>query len=147
IGTRAGFYERTGAFRDMIVTHLFQVLGFVAMEPPTALLPKPLVDEKVKVFASMMPLRREDVLRGQYDGYREEPGVAAGSQTETFIAVKAFVDNWRWTGVPFYLRTGKRLAQTRRVITLGFRRPPRRMFDLGGAGGASADEPNKLVID
>jgi glucose-6-phosphate 1-dehydrogenase len=79
IGTRAGFYEETGAFRDMIVTHLFQVLGFVAMEPPTSLSPKALVDETVKVFEAMLPVRAEDVVRGQYAGYRDEPGVAADS--------------------------------------------------------------------
>jgi len=128
IGTRADFYEPTGALRDMVVTHLLQVLGFVAMEPPTALAPRPLVDEKVKVFASLRPLEPGDVVRGQYDGYRDEPGVAADSDTETFVAVRAHVDNWRWEGVPFYLRTGKRLAATRRLLTLAFREPPRRIF-------------------
>jgi len=128
IGTRAAFYEPTGALRDMVVTHLLQVLGFVAMEPPTALEPGPLVDEKVKVFQSLRPLGPGDVVRGQYEGYREEPGVAPDSQTETFVAVRAHVDNWRWEGVPFYLRTGKRLAATRRLLTLSFREPPRRIF-------------------
>ncbi len=112
IEMRGSFYEETGAFRDMIVTHLFQVLGFVAMEPPTSLEPKALGLEREKVFDSMPPLRPEDVVRGQYAGYREEDGVAADSDTETFVAVKAFVDNWRWEGVPFYLRSGKRLAES-----------------------------------
>ena len=122
IEMRGSFYEETGAFRDMIVTHLFQVLGFVAMEPPTSLEPKPLGLEREKVFDSMPPLRPEDVVRGQYAGYREEDGVAADSDTETFVAVKAFVDNWRWEGVPFYLRSGKRLAESRHLLTVAFTR-------------------------
>jgi glucose-6-phosphate 1-dehydrogenase len=150
---RAAFYEPTGACRDMVVTHLCQLLGFVAMEPPTALAPKPLVDEKVKVFESMAPLRPEDVVRGQYDGYLQEPGVAPASETETFVALRCYVDNWRWQGVPFYLRTGKCLADSRRAVTVTFRAPPRRLFaehagtldknelsfDLSDPGGISAD--------
>jgi glucose-6-phosphate 1-dehydrogenase len=130
IGMRTSFYEQTGAFRDMIVTHLFQVLGFVAMEPPTALSAKALAAERKKVFDSMLPLGRGDVVRGQYAGYREEEGVAPDSDTETFVALRAFVDNWRWAGIPFYLRSGKRLAQTRHVVTVAFSEPPRRMFPL-----------------
>jgi glucose-6-phosphate 1-dehydrogenase len=130
VGTRAGFYEGTGAFRDMVVTHLFQVLGYVAMEPPTTLEAKVLVAEKTKVFDSMPLLRREDVVRGQYEGYRQEDGVASDSDTETFVAVRAHVDNWRWSGVPFYLRTGKRLAESHHLLTLAFKQPPRRMFPL-----------------
>ena len=130
IEMRGSFYEETGAFRDMIVTHLFQVLGFVAMEPPTSLEPKPLGLEREKVFDSMSPLRPENVVRGQYAGYREEDGVAADSETETFVALEAFVDNWRWEGVPFYLRSGKRLAESKHVLTIAFAQPPRRMFPL-----------------
>ena len=89
IGMRASFYERTGAFRDMVVTHLFQVLGFVAMEPPTSFEPKTLIAEKTKVFDSMPPLDPADVVRGQYRGYREEDGVAPDSDTETFVALRA----------------------------------------------------------
>ncbi|MDX6626805.1 MAG: glucose-6-phosphate 1-dehydrogenase [Solirubrobacterales bacterium] len=130
IEMRGSFYEETGAFRDMVVTHLFQVLGFVAMEPPTSLQPKPLGLEREKVFDSMPVLRPENVVRGQYAGYREEEGVAPESQTETFVAVKAFVDNWRWEGVPFYLRSGKRLAESKHVLTIAYAEPPRRMFPL-----------------
>jgi glucose-6-phosphate 1-dehydrogenase len=130
IGMRGSFYEETGAFRDMIVTHLFQVLGFVAMEPPISLDAKALGVEREKVFESMPRLRPEDVVRGQYEGYREEDGVAADSDTETFVAVKAFVDNWRWEGVPFYLRSGKRLAENRHLLTVAYKQPPRRMFPL-----------------
>ncbi|HET9197706.1 MAG TPA: glucose-6-phosphate dehydrogenase [Solirubrobacterales bacterium] len=130
IEMRGSFYEETGAFRDMIVTHLFQVLGFVAMEPPVSLEPKPLGIEREKVFEAMPPLRPEDVVRGQYRGYRDEDGVAADSDTETFVAVRALVDNWRWEGVPFYLRSGKQLAESRHLLTIAFKRPPRRMFPL-----------------
>jgi glucose-6-phosphate 1-dehydrogenase len=130
IEMRGSFYEETGAFRDMIVTHLFQVLGFVAMEPPTSLEPKALGVEREKVFESMPLLRAEDVVRGQYEGYRDEDGVAGDSDTETFVAVKAFVDNWRWEGVPFYLRSGKRLAESRHLLTVAYKQPPRRMFPL-----------------
>jgi glucose-6-phosphate 1-dehydrogenase len=130
IEMRGSFYEETGAFRDMIVTHLFQVLGFVAMEPPTSLEAKALGIEREKVFDSMPALAPEDVVRGQYAGYREEDGVAADSDTETFVAIKAFVDNWRWEGVPFYLRSGKRLAESRHLLTIAFAQPPRRMFPL-----------------
>ncbi len=130
IEMRGSFYEETGAFRDMVVTHLFQVLGFVAMEPPTSLDPKPLGLEREKVFDSMLPLAPGDVVRGQYEGYREEDGVAADSETETFVAVRAFVDNWRWEGVPFYLRSGKRMAENKHLLTIAFAQPPRRMFPL-----------------
>jgi glucose-6-phosphate 1-dehydrogenase len=142
IGSRAGFYEEAGAFRDMVVTHLLQVLGFVAMEPPTSFAAKALVDETVKVFDAIEPLRPDDMVRGQYAGYRDEPGVAPDSETETFVALRVHVQNWRWAGVPFYLRTGKRMAEARRLLTITFREPPRRMFD--GAQGAA---PNELVFD
>jgi glucose-6-phosphate 1-dehydrogenase len=130
IEMRGSFYEQTGAFRDMIVTHLFQVLGFVAMEPPTSFEPKALGLEREKVFDSMPLLTPENVVRGQYAGYRDEDGVAADSDTETFVAIKAFIDNWRWEGVPFYLRSGKRLAESRHLLTIAFAQPPRRMFPL-----------------
>jgi glucose-6-phosphate 1-dehydrogenase len=125
---RGDFYDKTGAYRDMIVTHLFQVLGFVAMEPPTSLSAQHLRAEKLKVFEALRPVDPRHVVRGQYDGYLDEPGVAPGSQTETMVAVKAEVDNWRWHGVPFYLRSGKSLGAGRQVITLGFHEPPLRMF-------------------
>jgi glucose-6-phosphate 1-dehydrogenase len=130
IEMRGSFYEGTGAFRDMVVTHLFQVLGFVAMEPPTSLDAKSLGLEREKVFDSMPHLAPQNVVRGQYAGYRAEPGVAPDSDTETFIAVKAFVDNWRWEGVPFYLRSGKRLAESKHLLTVAYKEPPRRMFPL-----------------
>lgn len=130
IEMRGSFYEETGAFRDMVVTHLLQVLGFVAMEPPISLEPKPLGIEREKVFEAMPALRPADVVRGQYRGYRDEDGVAGDSDTETFVAVRATVDNWRWEGVPFYLRSGKRLAESRHLLTIAYKQPPRRMFPL-----------------
>ncbi len=143
---RAGFYEGTGAFRDMVATHLLQVLGFVAMEPPVTLSAKSLRDETAKVFEAMAPVELHDVVRGQYDGYLDEPGVAPGSTTETFVALRVLVDNWRWHGVPFYLRTGKCMAASRQVVTIGFRQPTLRMFDLG-TRQAWSDAGNELVID
>jgi len=125
---RAAFYDATGAYRDMVVTHLFQVLGFVAMEPPMNLSAKQLRDEKGKVFDALRPIDVKHVLRGQYEGYHDEPGVKPGSDTETMIALRAEIDNWRWHGVPFYLRSGKSLAGSRQTVTLGFHAPPLRMF-------------------
>ena len=143
---RAEFYDKTGAYRDMIVTHLLQVLGFVAMEPPSSLSAKALRDEKVKVFESMRPIDVSQVVRGQYKGYRDEPGVSKRSQTETFIAAKVVVDNWRWHGVPFFLRTGKSLAQSRQVITIGFHGPALKMFPVNVAA-THGSRRNELVID
>ena len=109
LGARSGFYEQTGAYRDRVVTHLFQILRFMALEPPTSLEPAPISEEKNKVFRSMLPIEPRDVVRGQYTGYRQEEGVGPESDTETFIALRCSIDNWRWAGVPFYLRPGMRL--------------------------------------
>jgi glucose-6-phosphate 1-dehydrogenase len=145
IGTRGEFYEGTGAFRDMIVTHLLQVLAVVAMEPPPSLEPRALVDEKVKVFRSLLPIEPDDVVRGQYEGYRDEKGVAPDSDVETFIAARVEVDNWRWAGVPFFLRTGKCMPEGARVISIAFREPPKSMFPPdAGVGGAG---PDHLTFD
>jgi glucose-6-phosphate 1-dehydrogenase len=143
---RAAFYDATGAYRDMVVTHLLQVLGFVAMEPPTSLSAKPLREEKSKVYDSLQPLDVRHVVRGQYAGYCAEPGVAPDSDTETMVAVRAEIDNWRWKGVPFFLRSGKSLAASRQVITLGFREPALRMFHVH-RGHLPASTDNELVID
>jgi glucose-6-phosphate 1-dehydrogenase len=145
LGTRAAFYETVGAFRDMVVTHLFQILAFMAMEPPTSLAPKPISEEKNKVFRSMVPIQPSDVVRGQYIGYRAEPGINPESDTETFIAMKCFIDNWRWAGVPFHLRTGKRMAEGQRIISIAFREPPKSMFPSGS--GVGAQGPDHLTFD
>lgn len=144
IGSRASFYESTGALRDMVVTHLFQVLSIIALEPPVSLDPSPLMDEKRKVFESMSTLRCEDVVFGQYEGYTESEGVAADSTTETFVAARIEIDNWRWAGVPIYLRTGKAMAEKRQTMTLAFKRPPRQMF---AAHGLRADAHDHLTLD
>jgi glucose-6-phosphate 1-dehydrogenase len=133
VDDRAGFYEGTGAYRDMVVTHLFHVLGFVAMEPPTTLEARAIAEETGKVFRSVKPIDPGCVIRGQYVGYREGKGVAPDSRTETFVALRASIDNWRWDGVPFFLRTGKQLGENRRLLTIAFREPPRKMFRATGA--------------
>ena len=145
LGQRSAFYEQTGAYRDMVVTHLFQILGFMAMEPPTSLEPQPIGEEKNKVFRSMLPILPADVVRGQYSGYREEPGVDPQSETETFIALKCYIDNWRWAGVPFFLRTGKKMAAGQRIISIAFREPPKSMFPPGS--GVGAQGPDHLTFD
>jgi len=142
---RASFYEGTGAYRDMVVTHLFQILGFIAMEPPTALEPASISEEKNKVFRSMLPIEPSDVVRGQHDGYRSIPGVEPDSDTETFIALRCHIDNWRWAGVPFYLRTGKCLAEGQRIVSIAFREPPKSMFPAGS--GVGAHGPDHLTFD
>jgi glucose-6-phosphate 1-dehydrogenase len=143
---RAAFYDATGAFRDMVVTHLLQVLAFVAMEPPVSLSARPLREEKFKVYEALRPLDVRHVVRGQYEGYRSEPGVAADSQTETMVAVRAEVDNWRWHGVPFFLRSGKAMAASRQVVTLGFHEPPTRMFHVHRKDTPTG-RMNEIVMD
>jgi glucose-6-phosphate 1-dehydrogenase len=145
VGNRGPFYDATGAFRDMVVTHLLQILAFMAMEPPTALEPRAISEEKNKVFRSLCPLDVRHVVRGQYAGYRDTPGVDPSSGTETFIALRCDIDNWRWAGVPFFLRTGKRMAEGARIISIAFREPPRSMFPAGSGVGALG--PDHLTFD
>lgn len=142
---RASFYEATGAYRDMVVSHLFQVLAFTAMEAPTSIDSTAITEEKVKVFRSLLPIEPEDVVRGQYTGYTDEEGVDSESDTETFIALRCYIDNWRWAGVPFYLRTGKNLAEGKRIISIAFKEPPKSMFpDDSGVGQLG---PDHLTFD
>ncbi|MGE5278486.1 MAG: glucose-6-phosphate dehydrogenase [Acidobacteriota bacterium] len=121
---RGKFYDETGTIRDVIQNHLLQVVGYLAMEPPISLDADRIRDEQVKVFRAIPPIRREDVVRGQFEGYRGEPGVAADSQTETFAAVRLTVDSWRWAGVPFLIRSGKRLPLTATEVLVDLKRPP-----------------------
>jgi glucose-6-phosphate 1-dehydrogenase len=137
---RGSFYEETGCLRDMISTHLCQLLGFMALEDPGAFDEQALRDAKSAVFRALRPLDKEHVVFGQYDGYRDEDDVDADSTVETFVAIEAHVDNDRWRDVPFYLRTGKRLAEDRRTITLRFRTPDSTLFE--GRPG-----PNELVLE
>lgn len=142
IEERAGFYDGVGAMRDMVQSHLLQMLTLVAMEPPPCLDAEALRDEKVKVLRSIRRIPREAVhahaFRAQYgpgrvggervQGYRDEPGVGPNSTTETFAAMKLYIDNWRWRHVPFYLRTGKRLGRTNSMIAIRFKHPPQQLF-------------------
>jgi glucose-6-phosphate 1-dehydrogenase len=130
----------------MVVTHLFQVLSFVAMEAPVSLSAKHLRDEKLKVYEALKPIDVRHVVRGQYEGYLSTDGVAADSQTETMVAVRAEVDNWRWHGVPFFLRSGKAMGASRQVIVLGFAPPPLRMFPAHRKDTPYGRQ-NEIVID
>ena len=142
---RTAFYEGTGAFRDMVVTHLFQVLGFVAMEPPTSLSAKALRDEKQKVFDSLLPLDPRHVVRGQYEGYRAEPGVAPDSQTETFVALRQDRELAMGRGALLSAhRQGP--AGERQLVTIGFREPILRMFPVDSRSTAAARR-NEIVIE
>jgi glucose-6-phosphate 1-dehydrogenase len=157
IGTRAGYFESAGAIRDMVQSHIFQVFALIAMEAPASFEASALHDEKVKVLKSLRPMAPEEVVRravrGQYGpgsvggekvkGYLEEPGVAAGSQTDTFVALKLNIENWRWSGVPFYIRTGKRLPKRVTEVSIVFREPPHLIFQTAGSG---ALHPNILRL-
>jgi glucose-6-phosphate 1-dehydrogenase len=132
---RGSFYDSVGAVRDVVQNHLLQVLALLAMEPPVGPESAYLQDEKAKVFAAMRPLCCDAVVRGQYEGYRAESGVAAGSATETFAAMRFEIDSWRWAGVPFVARAGKALAAAATEAVVEFKQPPRLLFDE--AGGAA----------
>lgn len=136
---RGSFYESTGCFRDMVANHLCQVLGFIAMEPPDRFDAESLRDAKAAVFQAVRPFDPDRVVFGQYDGYRDEDDVEKDSRVETYVALEAFVDNERWQDVPFYLRTGKAMGDTRRTVTLTFRTPAVGEFDAGTA--------NTLVLE
>jgi len=125
---RGAFYDGVGAIRDVLQNHLLQVLALIAMEPPSDLSSHNMEDEKLKVFRAIAPLRPENVVRGQYVGYLDEDGVANASTTETYAAAIIHVDNWRWAGVPFYVRTGKNLTETTLEVIVEFKQPPRMLF-------------------
>jgi glucose-6-phosphate 1-dehydrogenase len=121
---RGKFYDETGAIRDVIENHLLQVVGYLAMEPPIAIDADRIRDEQVKIFRAIQPLKPENVVRGQFDGYRKEAGVAPNSEVETFAAVRVEVDSWRWAGVPFLIRAGKCLPLTATEVLVDLKRPP-----------------------
>ncbi len=135
---RGRFYEPTGALRDMVPNHLFQLLSMIAMEPPNSFEAEAVRDEKAKLLAAIHPVRIEDVVRGQYaagkiagrdvPGYKQENDIAPDSRTETYVALRLTIDNWRWAGVPFYLRTGKRMGARQTEIAIHFRKPPFALF-------------------
>jgi glucose-6-phosphate 1-dehydrogenase len=128
---RGKFYEETGAIRDVVQNHLLQVIGFLAMEPPTLTYPESLRDEQVKILLAIRPTGPDDVARGQYLGYLHEPGVAKNSPVETFVAARLFVDSWRWDGVPFFVRAGKCLPITATEVLVRLKQPPLRRVALG----------------
>jgi glucose-6-phosphate 1-dehydrogenase len=121
---RGRFYEEAGAIRDVIQNHMLQVVGFLAMEPPATTYPESIRDEQVKVFRMIRPLSPQDVVRGQFRGYRRERGVAPDSMVETFAALRLHIDSWRWEGVPFFIRAGKCLATTATEVLVTLQRPP-----------------------
>ncbi|QGG94471.1 glucose-6-phosphate dehydrogenase [Actinomarinicola tropica] len=137
---RGRFYDGVGALRDVVQNHLLQVVALLAMEPPATDDPEALRDEIAKVLRAIRPFDPADVVRGQFEGYREEDGVEPDSDTETFVAVRAFVDSWRWAGVPWYIRAGKSMASTVTEAVVELKRPPRPMF----TSTASVPEPNRL---
>jgi glucose-6-phosphate 1-dehydrogenase len=156
VGERGGYYDTSGALRDMVQNHLLQMVGMTAMEPPSSLDANAIRNEVLKVFQSLQPIKEEDVpkqvIRGQYTGslirgecvtgYRHEKGVAADSRTETYVAIKFFINNWRWGGVPFYMRTGKRLPTRVTEIVIHFKQTPHHLFQRD-AGKLSS---NQLII-
>lgn len=127
---RAGYYDQSGVLRDMFQNHLLQLLSLVAMEPPASFTADAVRNEKAKILGAIRPIALDDTVRAQYDGYCDAEGVADDSQTPTFAAVKLYIDNWRWQGVPFYLRSGKALKGKVSEIVVRFQRPPHVMFDL-----------------
>jgi glucose-6-phosphate 1-dehydrogenase len=136
VGKRGRFYETAGCLRDVIQNHLFQVVALLAMEPPAYRGYGAVHGEKAKVFHAMRPLNPDDLVRGQYAGYRTEPDVAKNSDVETFCALRLFIDSWRWEGVPWYLRSGKYLAATASEVLVVLRPPPQRLFaDSAPAAG------------
>jgi len=148
VGHRAGYYDGAGVLRDMFQNHLLQLMALAAMEPPASFSATFLRDETAKVLAAIRPVEGEaialETVRGQYDGYREEEGVAEGSGTATYGALKLHVDNWRWQGVPFYLRSGKSLAEKTSEIVIRFKNLPHSMFPVTDGDGGAA--PNVLGL-
>jgi glucose-6-phosphate 1-dehydrogenase len=154
VGTRADFYDETGALRDMVQSHLTQLFTLITMEPPVDFQPESIRNEKIKVLNSVKPISRDDVVYGQYRqgmvednpvrGYREEQGVPDDTDTETFVAMKMEMNNWRWQGVPFYLRTGKRLPKKSTEIAVVFHKPPVSLFE--STGGELSQDVLRIVV-
>jgi glucose-6-phosphate 1-dehydrogenase len=128
---RGKFYDGVGATRDVLQNHILQVLTMLTMEPPISITSEDMQNEKIKVLSAIRDIKADDVIRGQYVGYLEEEGVAENSDTETFVAMKVFIDNWRWAGVPIYMRTGKKMPETVLEVLVEFKKPPRELFGRG----------------
>ena len=163
VADRGAFYDQAGAIRDVVQNHLLQVVSLLAMEPPSGRTPEAVRNEQFKVLDSIRPLAPTDVVRGQYRGYREVKGVAAQSTVETFAALRLHVDTWRWSGVPFYVRTGKRLPVTATEVRVELKRPPQAVFgelqppdadyfrfrltpDMSISLGARAKKPGEAMV-
>jgi len=157
---RGHFYEETGAIRDVVQNHMLQIVAYLAMEPPLTTYHESIQDEKVKVFRSICPLDPDDLVRGQFIGYRKEPGVAPNSTVETFAAVRLHIDSWRWEGVPFFIRAGKCLPVTATEVLVTLKRPPLRKLsprdanyyrfrlspDVIIAVGAQIKRPGEMMV-
>jgi glucose-6-phosphate 1-dehydrogenase len=128
IDGRGNFYDGVGATRDVLQNHILQVLTMLTMEPPIDMDSDAMQNEKIKVLTAIRDINKNDVVRGQFEGFLDEPGVAENSDTETFVAMKLFIDNWRWAGVPIYLRTGKKMPETVLEVIVEFKQPPRALF-------------------
>jgi glucose-6-phosphate 1-dehydrogenase len=128
---RGKFYDGVGATRDVLQNHILQVLTMLTMEPPISITSEDMQNEKIKVLSAIRDIKADDVIRGQYVGYLDEEGVAKDSDTETFVAMKVFIDNWRWAGVPIYMRTGKKMPETVLEVLVEFKKPPRELFGRG----------------
>ena len=128
---RGKFYDGVGATRDVLQNHILQVLTMLTMEPPISISSEDMQNEKIKVLSAIRDIKADDVIRGQYVGYLDEEGVAENSDTETFVAMKVFIDNWRWAGVPIYMRTGKKMPETVLEVLVEFKKPPRELFGRG----------------
>ena len=160
VGSRGGYYDKSGALRDMLQNHLMQIVAHVAMEPPISSQAEAIRSEKVKLFQSLRPILPEEVskyaIRGQYiaskirgkavPGYREEEGVPENSMTETYAALKFYIDNWRWSGVPFYVRTGKRLPTKVTEVVISFKKPPHTLFQRQSEVFGNTSAYNQMVI-
>jgi glucose-6-phosphate 1-dehydrogenase len=140
---RGSFYDSVGAMRDVVQNHLLQVVALLAMEPPVGPSAKYLQDERAKVLAAMRPMEPACVVRGQYEGYRQEAGVAPDSDVETFVAATLYIDSWRWAGVPWYVRAGKSLASSATEVVIQLKSPPRLLFD---ERGGAQPEPNLIRL-
>ncbi|WP_062294501.1 glucose-6-phosphate dehydrogenase [Demequina phytophila] len=137
---RGAFFESAGALRDVLENHMLQIVALLAMEPPAYQGYGAVHEAKANVFRAIRPLTRNDIVRGQFEGYRDEPGVARGSDVETYVAARLFIDSWRWAGVPWYLRTGKHLPATVHEVIVEFKKPPQALFD----DAMMAQHPNHL---
>ncbi len=157
VGSRANYYDQTGALRDMVQNHLLQLVSIIAMEPPNSFEAKTIRDEKMKIFSTLSPIKKnnieKNVIRGQYieskingnkiSGYRNEDKVNLSSKTETFVALKVMIDNWRWSGVPFYIRTGKRMPARVSEVVINFKKSPSHLFKNMNV---QKNEANKLIL-